>query len=839
MNLVSVEDMQYLEKQSAGEINFILAGMTALMNENEQKTTVMESQNWFRRMIKTVTGQNRVVQEEIQKNYDQLNAYMSEAIAELYNRNCIDRVVMLSLGNQMNELYMDHAQLKEMLGLFASRLGEKTDSIDNFHMLNTEIEQGIYPKTTPLISICKIMSQFDRGMISNKDKMDIIQRNLERMNIIDSSKRRLKDYLLEITNIPTEEAGLIYLELGSIRENYLANIFLKIMDGYYFLPDMQRNMKSKESLVDLVVQEEALSPEYMLSLNEVYSNLLNSKIDIINRLISVAEIQFEIKYKEAGALYSQGKYSESFAIYKTLAEKGYIKAYLDIASGYEFGYGVESSNKLALEYYKKFAESGNAEGQNILANKYYAGEIVEQNYEIAVEWYRKSADQGFHWAEYNLANMYYYGRGVVEDNSEALKYYHKAYEHGNAQAANMIGIMYYNGYGVEKNGEKEFEWMQKSANMGYTQAKSNLANCYYSGRGVEKNIDLAEKWYMEAAQEGNDYAATQVGIIEVSRGNYVEAVKWYRKAAENGYADAQNRLGVRYDRGEGVEKNSYEAVKWYRKAAEQGHAKAQCNLGICYEDQDGIEDKDIEGMDVINSMDDMEDMDDIKNKIRRIACLDEAKDWYEKSAEQGYANAQIRLANLYVRRDGQFMGRSIYRLYNMAAEQGDMRGDYGIGDCYLYGYGVKPNPNEAIKWYQKAANQGHSKAITQIEKCKSPILYVQGPIFMGTATEISLKTSEKNFDIAGGCVLKVSGYNLPSGFTIYYSIEENSGFDTTQLVNYEGVYDVKWGEWIEKNTTELIITRKINDCLSNLKLRIYVGDIPETNMTIKFNDSKF
>ena len=68
---------------------------------------------------------------------------MSQAIAELYNRNCIDHQVMLSLGTQLNEIYIDHLQLKNMLGSFVSKLNEKIDSIDNFHMLITEIEQGV------------------------------------------------------------------------------------------------------------------------------------------------------------------------------------------------------------------------------------------------------------------------------------------------------------------------------------------------------------------------------------------------------------------------------------------------------------------------------------------------------------------------------------------------------------------------------------------------------------------------------------------------------------------------------------------------------------------------
>ncbi len=40
--------------------------------------------------------------------------------------------------------------------------------------------------------------------------------------------------------------------------------------------------------------------------------------------------------------------------------------------------------------------------------------------------------------------------------------------------------------------------------------------------------------------------------------------------ALQGDAEAQNNLGVMYQRGEGVPKNNVKAVKWLRKTAEQG-----------------------------------------------------------------------------------------------------------------------------------------------------------------------------------------------------------------------------------------------------------------------------
>ena len=62
----------------------------------------------------------------------------------------------------------------------------------------------------------------------------------------------------------------------------------------------------------------------------------------------------------------------------------------------------------------------------------------------------------------------------------------------------------------------------------------------------------------------------------------VEDVKSWRLAAEQGDADAQNKLGIAYSKGEGVTQDYAEAVKWYRKAADQGDADAQFNLGNAY-----------------------------------------------------------------------------------------------------------------------------------------------------------------------------------------------------------------------------------------------------------------
>jgi uncharacterized protein len=59
-----------------------------------------------------------------------------------------------------------------------------------------------------------------------------------------------------------------------------------------------------------------------------------------------------------------------------------------------------------------------------------------------------------------------------------------------------------------------------------------------------------------------------------------DTLKWSRLAADHGDADFQCELGVMYERGRGVRRDSTEALKWYRLAADQGYAKHSAISGV-------------------------------------------------------------------------------------------------------------------------------------------------------------------------------------------------------------------------------------------------------------------
>lgn len=127
-----------------------------------------------------------------------------------------------------------------------------------------------------------------------------------------------------------------------------------------------------------------------------------------------------------------------------------------------------------------------------------------------------------------------------------------------------------------------------------------------------------------------------------------------KRAAEQGNAEVrygagvlQYGLGKMYSEGRGVPRDDAEALKWYRKSAEQGDTGALLAL---------------------------KDM-----------------------AEQGNENA--RKAH-----------KAIVEALKRAAERGDAKAQYDLGNMYYYSEGMAQSNADAAKWWRKSAEQGYENA---------------------------------------------------------------------------------------------------------------------------------
>ena len=84
--------------------------------------------------------------------------------------------------------------------------------------------------------------------------------------------------------------------------------------------------------------------------------------------------------------------------------------------------------------------------------------------------------------------------------------------------------------------------------------------------------------------ENNDMSSELKKANEAyTAGNYKTAVAYYSRLAEQGNAEAQNKLGQMYYRGDGVRTDYHKALYYFNLSAEQGNANSQYYLGLIYE----------------------------------------------------------------------------------------------------------------------------------------------------------------------------------------------------------------------------------------------------------------
>ena len=227
MEYLTNEDLSFLSKQSQNKMNMIVFGMTALMDETNDRVHQLESQTWFQRMSNTLTGKNKMTVNEIANNRDKINVYLSEAISCLYDQNKINENIILGLGNRLNELYAQQIEIKQMIGAFVTKLNQKIISIDNFHMLTEEINQGVYSAQTPIVSICRIVSQLDARTIHDSRKMEILLRAMEQNGLLSDEEVLFSVFLQELLTVSESDSGVIAMMFENAKEDYMTEIALQ------------------------------------------------------------------------------------------------------------------------------------------------------------------------------------------------------------------------------------------------------------------------------------------------------------------------------------------------------------------------------------------------------------------------------------------------------------------------------------------------------------------------------------------------------------------------------------------------------------------------------------
>lgn len=240
------------------------------------------------------------------------------------------------------------------------------------------------------------------------------------------------------------------------------------------------------------------------------------------------------------------------------------------------------------------------------------------------------------------------------------------------------------------------EIVQK-AKAGDATAQNILGEWYYKGRHVKQDYKEAAQWWAKAAQQGNVLAIGNLGICYqtghgVSKdtlraiGLYNRSIKEGNTAlfeqqktlADNGSLFSQVYTGYCYQNGIGATKDKNKAAEYFVKAADKGSVDAQRELGMLY----------------LNAGKD-----------------EEAVKWFKKGSDNGSLPCTFWYGKMLydgkgIAKDRQ--GGFVYLL--QAAEAGFAQGQFEVAKAYLNGEGVTKSAEQGTMWLTKAANNDVSNA---------------------------------------------------------------------------------------------------------------------------------
>ena len=374
--------------------------------------------------------------------------------------------------------------------------------------------------------------------------------------------------------------------------------------------------------------------------------------------------------KEALEALNDQDYGFAFEELTRLSEKEQnSEAKYHLGRIYSEGKGVEKDLQTALKFYREAAEQGNGKAALKLGNMYYTGSELEKDYPAAFKWYSIAAEKGNYPAQYNIGLMYEEGSGVKKDYIKAFQFYKKSGEQGYAPAQIVVGRMFLNGIGTPQDYAQAVFWYKLAADQGNTEAQMKLAKLYAntSVRGLPFNIIGAHIYFNLIAA----YASSPL--------------------KEEG-AKLRDELTGKM-RNEDVIEAQKAANKWKKKSREESLPSLVANVII--------DDDDLYASGHKKSKAEAEEKDEQEIKI---TVKTDIKDLL---VAVGVSRRDL---NKAVRADD-FSAIETF-LKEKAEKDEDAR--LALADLYVLGQGLKENPQEAIKIYQKLADDNNAIAFFRL-----------------------------------------------------------------------------------------------------------------------------
>ena len=452
---------------------------------------------------------------------------------------------------------------------------------------------------------------------------------------------------------------------------------------YYQLAAAQQDVRAEYNLGMLYLEGQTNPVDYRQGLNWMIDAAFKGNIFAQYVLANI----YDKGFRDAeGKVIVEPDRQQALAMYYLASSNGYGPAQYRLADylvkQQQQGLSVAAKQnraKLIRRLYQGAVNEGVAEA--ILPLAYYnaidSAHPEKQKLAFAVA--KTEAKKGNSEAALLLAMMYERGISVAKNQVEALYWYQQSAL--NPVSAFVLGTYYSQGIGLAQDLQKGRTLLQLFPEVGFSYANLNLAVLKkQAGQDFLSDLDKARK-------AGNSIAGLLLADYYLAQGSDPEKIQEaraiYEYFAEKGDREAQVKLGYFYDKGLGGQVNHESAAKWYGFAAEQGQVVAQFLLGQLYQ----------------------------MGYLGKEPDYTEAKKWYAK-AQHSNPKAAVALGFIYDTVEDDYLKAK--ESYQLAANKGDVLGQFDLALLYKEGKGIATNYSKAIALFDKASQQGYGEAMTQL-----------------------------------------------------------------------------------------------------------------------------
>lgn len=278
----------------------------------------------------------------------------------------------------------------------------------------------------------------------------------------------------------------------------------------------------------------------------------------------------------------------------------------------------------------------------------------------------------------------------------------------------------------------------KRAEKGDAIAQNEVGSWYYAGKhNIPVNYDEAYKWWTKSALKGNAMGIGNLGLCyQFGRGvekDSIDAMRLYDKSIEVGntrlleervkLADAGSVfdcvfVASCYKKGVGTAKNLDKAIEYFSKAAKAKSTDAQRELALCYMNKGDFEkaapwfklaaaDKDLTSTYYYGHL--------LINGKGVKKDLQQGVIYMLGAANSEFAQAQYEMGELYAQGVGVHKDEvQSATWFKKAAHNNSANGMWQLANCYMNGTGMARDYNQAMVWFGKVAKKGYHNALNKM-----------------------------------------------------------------------------------------------------------------------------